>query len=575
VSSELDELRERYARLNALYQVSNILHSSLDHQEALQIIIREAVRLMRASSGSAVLINPTNGFLEIQAAENLPANASRLKLKVGEGITGWVARTGKSARVGDVLADPRYIMVKENVRSEMAVPLEVQGEVRGVLNVDSDRPDAFSAGDQELFQAFSQEAARAIHNTWLYEQLRLKARLFEALVKVGQTINSTLNLDDGLQVITREACLLMESRMCSLLLLDETKEWLDLKASFGAGEIYIQKPRLNVEDSLLGVVVRRKKPLQVENVQISSRYQNVEVARREGLVSLLSVPLIFSGEAIGTLNVYTAEPHSFSNEEIRILNALGELSAVVIEKARLYERLVDVEDQLRQNEKLSAIGLLAAEVAHEIRNPLTVMKMLYHSLDLKFPQGDPRARDVVIMGEKMDLLNKIVEQVLDFARSSEPDLQPVDVNRLLEDLGLLTRHKLKNQNVAATWKLHPELPTLMADATQLEQAFLNIILNAAEAMPHGGKLSISTRVLHEETATKKATHVVIDFKDTGQGMTDEQRRRAFSSLLSTSKAKGTGLGLAIVSRVVEAHRGKVTIKSKPGAGTTMSVSLPL
>src|SRR5205823_14951771 len=162
------------------------------------------------------------------------------------------------------------------------------------------------------------------------------------------------------------------------------------------------------------------KPLQVENVQLSSRYQSVEIAREEGLVALLSVPLLFAGEAIGALSVYTGQPYSFSNEEIRILSALAELSAIAIEKARLYERVVDVEEQLRRNEKLSALGLLAAEVAHEIRNPLTVMKMLYHSLDLKFPGGDPRAKDAQIMGEKMEHLNRIVEQILDFARTSEP-----------------------------------------------------------------------------------------------------------------------------------------------------------
>src|SRR5262249_28633540 len=300
--------------------------------------LSEAVRLMRASSGTAVLINPTNGLLEIQVSQGLPAEAAQLKLKVGEGITGWVARTGKPARVGNVKADSRYIMVERNVCSELAVPLEVDGEIRGVLNVDSDRPDAFSASDQGLLEALAVQAAKVIHNTWLYEQLRLKARLFETLVSVGQTINSTINVDDALKVITREAAQLMDAKMCSLLLLDHDRQWLDLKANFGAGPSYIQKPRLSVEESLLGVGVRRKKPLQVANVQTSTRYQHVEVARTEGLVSLLSVPLLYTSQVIGTLNVYTDTPHSFSNEEIRILSAFAELSAIAIQKARLYEQ---------------------------------------------------------------------------------------------------------------------------------------------------------------------------------------------------------------------------------------------
>lgn len=573
MSDELAELKERYARLNLLYQVSNVIHSTLDAQEALQLILHEAIRVTKASSGSAVLINPTTGFLEIQAAQGLPLHAPQLRLRVGEGITGWVARAGKPARVNDVKKDPRYIMVQPDVCSELAVPLEVQGEIRGVLNVDSDRPEAFSASDQELLEELAVQAAKVIHNTWLYEQLRLKARLFESLVSVGQTINSTLNLDEALTVITREATQLMEAKMCSALLLDESREWLDLRASFGASEAYIRKPRLSVDESLLGVVIRRKKPLQVENVQISSRYQNVEVAQAEGLVSLLSVPLLFTGQVIGALNVYTGKLHSFSNEEIRILSALAELSALAIEKARLYERIVDVEEQLRQNEKLSALGLLAAEVAHEIRNPLTVMKMLYHSLDLKFPAEDPRAKDVEMMGQKMDLLNKIVEQILDFARSSEPTLEPLNVNDLIDDLGLLTRHKLQHQNVQLVRQLAPELPLIMADAAQLEQAFLNLILNAVEAMPKGGRLAIVTRQLAGQG--KKSPRVAIEFKDTGEGMSEEQRRRAFTSLLSTTKRKGTGLGLAIVGRVVETHHGTIAIKSQPGGGTAIRITLPV
>jgi signal transduction histidine kinase len=575
MSDELADLKARYERLRLLYQVSNVIHSTLEPRRALQLIVDEAVRLMRASSGSVALFNPTTGFLEIEAARGLPAAASKLRLKLGQGVTGWVARAGKAARVGDVSKDPRYVMLRRNVRSELAVPLEVNGEVRGVLNVDSHRLNAFTAENQEVLQELAAQAARVIQNTWLYEQLRLKARLLESLVSVGQAINSTLNLDDTLKVITREACQLMAGKMCALLLLDETHEWLDLRASHGASETYLNKPRLSVAESLLGIVVRRKKPLQVENVQTSSRYQHVDIARRGGLVSLLGVPLVFGGQVLGTLSVYTGTPHIFSNEEIRILSALADLSAIAIEKARLYERIVDVEEQMRQNEKLSALGLLAAEVAHEIRNPLTVMKMLYHSLDLRFAAGDPRVKDAEIMGAQMELLNRIVEQILDFARTAEPQFVPVNLNGLIEELGLLTRHKLTQQNIHLVRKLESELPPVMADPGQLEQVFLNLMLNAVESMPAGGRLTIASRATWSPGGPEKPAWVIVEFKDTGQGMTKEQRARAFTSLLKTAKPKGTGLGLAIVARIVEAHRGKIEIKSSPGRGTTIGVMLPL
>jgi signal transduction histidine kinase len=228
---------------------------------------------------------------------------------------------------------------------------------------------------------------------------------------------------------------------------------------------------------------------------------------------------------------------------------------------------------MRQNEKLSALGLLAAEVAHEIRNPLTVLKMLYHSLDLKFAPDDPRARDVEIMGAKMEHLNKIVEQVLDFARTTEPEIVPVNLNGLIEELGLLTRHKLTQQNIHLLHKLEPDLPPALADAAQLEQAFLNLILNAVEAMPDGGRLTIISRRLAPSDGGKP-THVVVEFKDTGHGMTREQRAQAFTSLLKTSKRKGTGLGLAVVARIIETHRGRIDIKSSLGRGTTIAITLP-
>ena len=556
-----------------LYLVSKVIHSTLDQQEALNLIIKEAVRLVKATSGSLVLINPINGFLEIQAAHGLP-EGTKLQLQVGEGITGWVAQQGKPTVVADVKKDKRYVQVHKHTQSELAVPLEINGILSGVVNVDSDKLNAFNKNDLALLTELASQAALVIHNAFLYEQSQIRANLFESLITVGQAINSTLDLEEALSSITRETSTLMKAPTCALQLLDETDSKLSLVASFGAGESYLNKPDVNISESFSGSVVRLKKPLQIENVQTSNTYQQQDIARKEGLVAMLSIPLVFGSKAIGTLNVYKKESYVFSNEEIHIAMALAEFSAMAIEKARLLERIVESEELLRQNEKLSALGLLAGEVAHEIRNPLTVLKMLYHSLELKFPKNDPREEDVRIMGEKMDHLNNIVEQILTFARNAEPQFKPSDINKTIDDLRILVRQKIAQQNVQLDVQLSDNLPKVKADDQQLSQVFLNLTLNALEAMPNGGKLTIKSDSIQLSENDKNPTHVRIEFSDTGSGMDSESRKKAFTSLLNTNKIGGTGIGLAIVNRIIESHSGQIKIKSN-AIGTTFSIHIPI
>ncbi len=577
-ADEIRELQARIQRLEDFARVSRHLHSTIEPREALRRLLSEAIRLLPAQSGTVCLVNPTTGFLEIEAAHGLPDEAPLLRLRIGEGLTGWVARSGRPVRIGNVSEDRRYFQLRPGVRSEMAVPILAEGEVRGVINLDADTAQAFSADDEALLIELAALAEPAIANTWLYESARQRANLLESLVKVGQIINSATSLDDALAAVVREAAALMHARMCSLMLLDPTSEWLDLRAQHGAGPAYVSKPRLSVAESLLGIVVRRRKPLQLENVQISGRYQNVDVARREGLVSLLSVPLLFQQRAIGTLNIYTANPHTFPDEEVRTLGAYAELSALALERARLYERVLAIEDELRQSERLSALGLLAAEIAHEIRNPLTVMKMLHHTLNPEFAAPDPRAVDFRLLGDKMDHLNLIVDRVLDFARTSEPKMVPVNLNQLIDDMGLLLRAKLRATGVVLVRQFATQIPEILGDSNQLEQAFLNLALNAVEAMPNGGQLVIRLRALPFRKRTKSktpATHVIVRFRDHGVGMSAEQTERIFTSLLSSTKPKGTGIGMAIVARVVDAHQGVVRVKSRPGYGATFTIVLPV
>jgi signal transduction histidine kinase len=560
--------QRKLRQFEVLARVGSVINSSLEPKEVLNRVLQEAVRVMQATSGSIVLIDPHTQLLEIEVAIGLSRKAQQTRLAIGRGVTGWVARTGKPLRVPDVTAELRYVSVRKDIRSELAVPLLVEGDLIGVLNVDSTRRHAFSIEDEELLVAIANQSAQVIQNSWLYQAVAHNARQLESLYSVAHSIISSLNLQEILQRVTRDACRLMDTKVCSLMLLNPARDRLELRACHGASADYLHKPPLPVTDSLVGFVVGRGKPLRVYNVQEHDAYRHSELARQEGLVSLLSVPMAVGDTVIGALNVYTAQLYRYSNQDARILSALANLAAVAIENARLHEKIVEVEEQLRHNERLSTLGLLAAEVAHEIRNPLTVMKMLFHSLDLKFPADDPRERDAEIVAEKMDHLNRIVDQLLGYARSTEPTLELVDVNDLLDDVLLLTRQKLSQQNIKLTREFGEALPKVRADRGQIEQACLNLILNAADAMLHGGTLIVSSAISHQPSA------ISLSFADTGTGMAPEKQQEIFEPFF-TMKSRGTGLGLAVVKKIVEAHRGRIEVESALKKGTTVRIVLPV
>lgn len=566
-----EKLKAEYERVRLLYQVSNEIHQSLEPKLALELILKQALELTRANSASIALVNPTTSMLELQAAMGIPKSVTEdYELPIGKGITGWVAKHDSPALVNCVESDTRYKPLWDQVQSELAVPFDVNDQVRGVLNVDSTQVDAFELSDQEMLMDLALQAAKVISNTWLYEQLRYKARMFESLSKINETIQNVFDLEEALDAVTREACKLMSTRMCSVLLLDPSGEWLDLMASYGAGESYKSKPRLHIDECFAGSVVRRKQAIQLKDVERSSLYQSTEIAKAEGLVSMLSVPLMLGENPIGVLSVYTGKPHSFSDEEILILKAFSNTSATAIQRAKLNKEIRQMEETLRGREKLSALGLLAAEVAHEIRNPLTVMKMVYHALNLQFPEDDPKREDAELLGRKMDQLNEIVERVLDFARQSEPKSGEVNMNQLAQNLYKLTRHKMKQHHIQFQMKLEPSMPTMTADAGQLEQVLLNLTLNAIDAMPDGGELLLTTSLAQSQHTEQ----VCVTFKDSGHGM-DEKQVMKSKGLLQSNKPQGNGLGLMVVKKIIEAHSGIIRIESKKNEGTTIQFRLPI
>jgi signal transduction histidine kinase len=280
--------------------------------------------------------------------------------------------------------------------------------------------------------------------------------------------------------------------------------------------------------------------------------------------------MIMENDVLGVLAVFTDRLHRFDNDEKRLCAALASLGAVALQNARLYARVFQTEDVLRKNERLTTLGLLAAEIAHEIRNPLTVLKLLHGGLGLDFPDGDPRRTDMRVIGEKLDQLEAIVGRVLNFAKAPSSLHSRWSLADIVEDTLVLVRLKLAQSNVAL--RFDPPDRTLFVDAHkgQLQQVLLNLLLNATQAMPAGGTITLSTHVL-ELGGTPQ---VALDIADTGNGIPEAIRERVFNSFLS-GRPDGTGLGLAIAKRILLSHHGDISLVSTSPTGTTMRVTLPL
>jgi len=557
--------------LDALYHISRLVSDTEDAHEALRLILDEVMRVLPSTSASIALVNPDTRRLQIEVVHGLPEDTRGLELPPGRGVTGWVALHGKPLVIPDVHADTRYYKLKDSVRSEMAVPMLLDGLVVGVVNVDSEQPAAFGEPGLKILTLLTSEATKVVGRLWLINQLRIKARQLESLIATGQTLVSKLELEAVLDTAARQALSLMPCRLCAIFLLNADGASLRLAALAGHdGGPAAHAENLALADSVLGSVIRHKKQVEVPSVAHTEEHHFTQLVASAGLVSLLVTPILVGDRAIGVLNVYTDRSHRFNNDERRIFSTLANLCAVAAQNAELYTRVFASEESLRKNERLTTLGLLAAEIAHEIRNPLTVITLLLDTLDLRFPEGDVRQQDVTIIREKLSQMGETVERVLGFSKSGTALQSRWPLGTVIEETVRLLRLKVEQSRVGVHF--HPPARPLLVDAhkSQLQQVLLNLMLNSLQAMPQGGRIDIELR---EETKDNVRL-ATVTVRDTGPGVPPALGARVFESFL-TARQDGTGLGLAICKRILRDHRGDIElVETPPGSGATFRFWLP-
>lgn len=557
--------------LLSLYRISQIGTSAFNVREAFQSIMEELQRLFLPTSAAISLISPNSGMLEIEYALGYPSNLDELSLHVGKGVAGRVAFTGKPILLEDVATDSRYVKLVESAQCKMVVPMISEGQIIGVINVDSDKKGRYRPSDLDRLAAIADEAICSLQCVWRQRQLVNQSEQLNALIDVGQGVVSNLELRSLWKSITEAVLELTGSQMATLQLYHEEKEQVTMEAIRPPFQEFQSKVEvLRLDESMNASAIKTRRQVEFPNITTPDYYDLKDAPQRADVVSCLSTPMIYEERVIGVISVFTRDRYRFSNDEKRLLQAFASLSAVAAQNADLYARVFNSEDLLRKNERLTTLGLLSAEIAHEIRNPLTVIKLLFGSLDLAYDETDPRNKDTQIIKEKINQLEEIVSRVLSFGKAPQDLHNDWFIDDLMRDTILLVRLKMRQQRIEIIFEPSEDRFRVYGNKGQLQQVFLNIIINAAEAMPNGGQLTIRSTMV----AVGNEERLAIYFSDTGTGIPVDIQEKIFDSFL-TDKPEGTGLGLSIVKRILRSHRGDVSVSESSSRGTTLKIELPL
>ena len=554
--------------LDCLYRVGAFVNATEDPREALDFILEEIVRTLNASSASIALVEPATGSLRIEVSTGLDAASTTQIIDQGQGITGWVALYAKPQRIPDVSKDPRYVEIRKGIRSELAVPMELMGNVIGVVNCDSDRLDAFTEQDVAFLALLTNEASKAVGRIWLLRQLRSKAAQLEALVRAAQGLARERDEPGISQDLARHTRGLLGARACAYYkIVDDVLLLKHLDGELSGSEL---ASSIAVNQTSLGTVVGRGRPVVVPLAGKTEEHLFTKLSEPVASSSLLAVPVRYEDDTFGVLMCVAMGAYRFSDDDKHLVTALSSFGASSIQNSRLYAKVFTVEEGLRRSERLTALGLLSAEVAHEIRNPLTVMKLLSDTLSQGMAPGDPKVEDLGVMREKIAHMEGVVSRVLGMSKAQSGAFRVVDLRKATDNAVLLLRLKLQQLGVKVEVHGDQVIPDVEGNPGQIQQVFLNLMMNGVQAMTGGGLLSLHLGV--EPGAQGEV--VVVRITDTGTGIPQEILPKIFDSFF-TSREDGTGLGLAIVKRIMRDHRGDIIVESTGPGGTTFKFWFPV
>lgn len=408
--------------------------------------------------------------------------------------------------------------------------------------------------------------------------LQQRLEKLETLLDVNRELARELNLDKLLALIAEAAVQVMDADRCSVYVVDRVKDEVWTRVAQGIDEI-----RMPANRGIVGLVVSSGEILNVANAYDRPEF-DATWDKKHGYTtrSMLCCPLRGRlGQVIGAFAVLNKQSGRFDEEDEVLLQAMAAGVAVALENALLVDelrgtnhKLSEAYDQLLLTEKLSILGLLAGTVAHDIQNPLAVIMGNAEVLGAKFPQMPEIANATQIIVKQTERITELVDSIQNYARGDSDAFGEVDLHRVLGEALMLTERLFAKFHIRVNQQTQPDLPRVLGNANRLEQVFMNLIQNAAQAMQ--GQRDGALNLVAREVEKMNKRWVEVEVSDTGGGVPVDKEVDIFKAFYTTkANEKGTGLGLAICQRIVNSHEGEIELQNRPGEGATFLVRIPV
>lgn len=572
------EIKERLHESRALADISRALSETerVGFNHVLQLIVDSACELLPGTEQAVIhLLDEERQVLvpgAVSGFEN--PNAGKLNMRLGEGVAGQVIETGEVVNIVDVDEDSRFLQNKmiARFRSLMVAPVE-SGEKRlGTISVQSGKPNAFRPGQQSLLRSLGTQAAIAIENAHLLETTQQGLKEVNALYHITKGLAASLDNDQ----LMKDVVNLLQQNFgyyhAAIFVIDHETD--DLVVRHGSGELgeLIKNERLKAGAGIIGHAATTGEPFftnAVDQVVFYISHPLLPLTQSE-----LAIPIKVNNRVLGVLDVQQCSPGKFTERDMQLVGTVAEQLAVALQKAELYSNLQtsllqekSMRSQLIQSERLALVGRLLASVSHELNNPLQAIQNALFLLKEERGISTQGQQDLQIVLSEAERMAALIERLrTSYRPTSKDDFQTIQLNNMVEDIHALVATHLRHNQIAFEFHPDPDLPPVSGMPDQLRQVVLNLLMNAVDVMPGGGRITVTT----ERAAEKEAS---VSISDTGPGIDPEILPNVFDAFV-TNKETGTGLGLTITYDILRRHNGRIIAQNAPDGGAIFTFWLP-